>query len=46
LKKKYNYGFNDEIENKLRFDKKRLRTKIKKRIKVEKSINEMTTLKV
>jgi hypothetical protein len=29
LKKKYNYGFNDEIENKLRFDKKELRTKIK-----------------
>jgi hypothetical protein len=29
FEKKNNYGFNDEIENKLRFDKKRLRTKIR-----------------
>jgi len=34
-KKIYNYGFNDEIENKLRFDKKRLRKKIKKGSKLK-----------
>ena len=29
FEKNNNYGFKDEIENKLRFDKKRLRTKVR-----------------
>jgi hypothetical protein len=29
FEKNNNYGFKDEIENKLRFDKKRLRTEVR-----------------
>jgi hypothetical protein len=45
-KKNHNYGFNDQIEDKLKFDKRtKNQNKNKIKIKVEISVNERITLK-